>query len=197
MNRFILATVFLLWSSFVVLAQDLPKLNGLPVKVTANSHAQSDHLIFKGIPIDGDIEQFSKQLISVGYKESLRFTEKYIKWFEGMFMDEKCFIGVFHSPKGLVGRVDVLYLYPSYSEMNSAFNDAISLYRTKYGSPDLSQSDVYIWDVPHGGIAITKISNDGKYKLLITYEDSKNGEIVVEERNAAIKREKASRINDI
>lgn len=197
MNRFILATAFLLWSSFVVLAQDFPKLSGLPVKVTEKSQVQSDHLMFKGIPIDGDIEQFSKQLISAGYTESLRFTEKYIRWFEGMFMDEKCFVGVFHSPKGLVGRVDVLYLYPSYSEMNSAFNDAVSLYRTKYGSPDLSQSDVIIWDVPHGGIVVMKDSDGGKYKLMIIYEDSKNGEIVVEERNAAIKREKASRINDI
>lgn len=197
MNRFILATAFLLWSSFVVLAQDFPKLSGLPVKVTEKSQVQSDHLMFKGIPIDGDIEQFSKQLISAGYTESLRFTEKYIRWFEGMFMDEKCFVGVFHSPKGLVGRVDVLYLYPSYSEMNSAFNDAVSLYRTKYGGPDLSQSDVIIWDVPHGGIVVMKDSDGGKYKLMIIYEDSKNGEIVVEERNAAIKREKASRINDI
>lgn len=197
MNRLLLVFAVLLWSSFVVHAQDLLNVNGVSVKGTATTQAHSDHLTFKGIPIDGDIEHFSRQLIDAGFTESLRFTQKYLKWFEGVFMDEKCFVGVFHSPKGLVGRVDVEFIYPSSFEMNNAFNDAVSLYKTKYGSPDFSQSDVFIWDAPHGGIVVMENSDDGKYRVIITYEDSTNGEIVVEERNAAIKREKASRINDI
>lgn len=196
MKRLFFILALSVWPFISLAAQELPKLNGIPANVTIQSRAQSDHLAFKGIPIDGDIDAFSKQLVNAGYTESLRFTDKYIKWFEGLFMDEKCFVGVMYSPKGLVGRVTVEFSYSSSYARNSAYNDAISLYRTKYGSPGYSDGDVCIWDVPHGGIVIGKDPSSGS-KMQITYEDSKNGEIVIEERNAAIKREKASKINDI
>lgn len=160
------------------------------------SNAQ-EHLIFKGIPIDGDISAFSNSLRSKGFTPYDIYDDKDSKGFKGEFAGKECELIVFHSPRGLVFKVLVLQEYYTWSSLSSAFDDMVDLYTQKYGKPKSSYKRFidpyykgdgfelqalrndkcvyfYVWDVPNGAIAVRLSSFGSSYYVTLTYEDSTN-----------------------
>lgn len=159
-----------------------------------------EHLTFKNIPIDGDIKNFTKEMISAGFSKDTENSSDTYTIFKGEFMGKSSEIYVFCTPTGLVFKVLVLHEYSTWSSLSSAFNDATELFTKKYGKPSSDyhffsspyyngdgyelqalRNDkcyyLYIWEPDNGTIAV-QLKNIGKsYYVTITYEDEINQKI--------------------
>ena len=159
-----------------------------------------EHLSFKNIPIDGDIQDFSKELESAGFVQNDEKSTTTYKWFNGDFMGKSSEVMVPFTPKGLVFKVIVLHEYQSWSSLSSAFEDATELYTKKYGEPtdkfkffskpyykgdgyelQAIRNDkchyFYAWKVEHGYISV-RLNNIGHdYYVQFVYEDTINQDL--------------------
>ena len=159
-----------------------------------------EHLKFKGIPIDGKYDDFSKAMVTAGFQKYPDLDSDNFRAFEGEFMNRDSKIIVYHTEKGLVYRVMVLHEYDSWRKLSSAFDDAAELYTTKYGLPSSKfaffsepyengdgyelqalRKDkchyLYTWDVPWGVIGIRLVAYGDSYFLAMVYEDTMNTEM--------------------
>jgi len=153
----------------------------------------SNHLQFKGIALDGDVDTFIQKLIEEGYYlSSNQESANQIRLF-GSFIDEPSTIQVFFTPTSrTVFRVDVLQINLDKSALEKSFLDVKGFYSQKYGSPDIIL-DVCFWEVPFGGLCI--MLDEENSAVRITYEDSDNSDKNQEER-AMIKQERTKRALD-
>ena len=167
-----------------------------------------EHLTFKNIPIDGDIKNFTQEMIKAGFKVNANNSSDSSTWFKGEFMGKESDILVSHTPKGLVFKVIVLHEYTSWRNLSSAFDDATELYTQKYGMPKSKyqffsspyyKGDGYelqalrndkchyffIWEVTNGALSVRLQYLLGNYYLTMVYEDAINQAIRDNEKEKA------------
>lgn len=99
------------------------------------SSAQTSHLMFKGVPIDGNLNTFVSKLKQKGF--TVLQSEKGTAMLKGDFASYKnCMVGVFEHESGIVNRVAVMFpdkdtwarLYGDYSNLKEMLTE-------KYGKP--------------------------------------------------------------
>ena len=154
----------------------------------------SEHVSFKGIPLDGSLSLFTQRMKDEGFYESSEEEQNYIKKFYGSFIEEPSTILVYYSPSMNVYRVDVVQIHMDSDDLPDAFADVKALYATKYGSPEVIQG-VCFWEIPYGNIALI-LDRDNK-SIRITYEDEKNSETAMEEKKRAKEVRNEKRLSDI
>lgn len=171
--------------------------------------AQEDHthLKFMGIPIDGPISTFVKQL------EQKDFTTKTDNdkavFMEGVFANKDCEIFVVPTQETkIVWKVAVIYKqeYTNWSSIQTDFDDIKELYTRKYGQPAY---DYHFFSSPYelgdgyemSALKLDKCKYFTAYKLksgyisiqmisscqiMISYEDAINSDIDTQESEKAI-----------
>ena len=100
--------------------------------------AQSKHLTFKGIPIDGTLKEFSKKLVQNGFIE-VETTTAFAE-FEGTFAGHSnCTVVAYSSPDGqLVHSVAVIFpQLDSWSLLEGQYRNIKESLIKKYGAPVL------------------------------------------------------------
>ena len=98
--------------------------------------AQSKHLTFKGIPIDGTLKEFSKKLVQNGFIEIETTTD--FAEFEGTFAGHSnCTVIAYSSPNGqLVHSVAVIFpQLDSWSLLEGQYRGIKESLIKKYGAP--------------------------------------------------------------
>ncbi|MBQ7205579.1 MAG: hypothetical protein IJS04_07030 [Muribaculaceae bacterium] len=98
--------------------------------------AQSKHLTFKGIPIDGTLKEFSKKLVQNGFMEIETTTD--FAEFEGTFAGHSnCTVIAYSSPNGqLVHSVAVIFpQLDSWSLLEGQYRGIKESLIKKYGAP--------------------------------------------------------------
>ena len=100
--------------------------------------AQSKHLTFKGIPIDGTLKEFSKKLVQNGFVE-VKSTQDFAE-FDGPFAGHSgCTVIAYSSPDGkLVHSVAVIFPeLDSWSLLEGQYRSIKESLIKKYGTPVL------------------------------------------------------------
>lgn len=95
------------------------------------------HLTFKGVPIDGTLEEYVAEMKEVGFH--LESVENGLALFYGDFAAYKdCIIGVSTlDGKDLVSKVTVIFPeMTTWSDIESNYNNLKELLTIKYGEPD-------------------------------------------------------------
>lgn len=97
--------------------------------------AQTGHLTFKGVPIDGTLSEFVGKLKQKGFV--LKYHGNGTAMLEGDFASFKnCVVGVYEHESGVVNRVGVIF--PEKDTWSSLYNDYSNLKEMltqKYGKP--------------------------------------------------------------
>lgn len=155
----------------------------------------TDHLKFKGIPIDGNINEFVAQVAKNGLSIAYNNTENGFVVLEGKFAGLDCRGWVRCSPQSLIVHLVALYgpKETSWSTIKSEYEKYKKLYTKKYGTPKSYEyfSDPYfdgdsnelqaiklnkcnyvsVWELATGTITLS-VSEEAK--ILIEYKDSVN-----------------------
>lgn len=174
--------------------------------ITLTSYAQSDseHLTFKGIPIEGSITEFCQKLKNKGFTSIGR--ENNLSLFMGDFTGRNATVGVTSSDDGKNVFAVVVLFDPS-SEWNTLVNTYgyyKDLYTRKYGAPTISKeqnpalsdsntalmAEVHqgtivwgsAWSVTGGDIELSIEKTSGFYEgmVVIRYRDTQNVETKIQ-----------------
>ncbi|MBQ7763524.1 MAG: hypothetical protein IJ382_08355 [Flavobacteriales bacterium] len=108
--------------------------------------AQNTHLTFKGIPIDGNVNDFAAGLSKKGFTQ-IRDLEDNSILLEGRFADFDAVIGLKATPKSKTIWKVVVFIdkkYTSWGSIKTDFEKYKELYIKKYGKP----SDDFHFFVP-------------------------------------------------
>ena len=102
------------------------------------SYAQTEHLTFKGLPIDGSKQEFVKELQSQGYV--------YVDddKLSGTFIGRDSYVFIYGTPiTNTVWRVVALFEspYDNWSSIKRAYDELVDIYTEKYGAPILDQKE--------------------------------------------------------
>ena len=173
--------------------------------VLANlSFAQTGHLSFKGIPIDGHITSFVSKMEASGFEKKAINDNGNCAIMTGIFAGKSCSIVVLATQKTCtVSKVIAITSeYVSWTSLKFDYESFKDLYVTKYGNPlkkyeffgdPYYEGDGYelqalrkdkcfyasFFETENGNIAIM-LSSDAKIKFV--YEDKQNMEILVKEK---------------
>lgn len=110
--------------------------------------AQTGHLTFKGVPIDGTLNEFVSKLKQKGFTQIKK--EQGIAILEGDFASFKgCTVAVYEHESGLVNRVGVMFpekdtwslLYNDYSKLKEMLTQ-------KYGKPSEETEEFQSYTTP-------------------------------------------------
>lgn len=111
--------------------------------------AQTNHMAFKGVPINGTLNEFVGKIKQKGF--SLVGTEKGVAILTGDFASFKgCTVAVYEHESGLVNRVGVIFperniwslLYSDYSSLKEMLTQ-------KYGKPSEEIEEFQGYTAPH------------------------------------------------
>ena len=168
------------------------------------SYAQTEHLMFKGLPIDGSKQEFVKELQRQGYV----YVDDDI--LSGTFIGRDSYVFIYDTPiTNTVWQVGVLFksAYDTWSLIKRIYDDLVDVYTKKYGAPILDQKEfkspwregdghelfalrsdrcvyrtvfVYIKDGMDIGCVEIRMAND--CRIIILYEDSINSDLLTKER---------------
>lgn len=165
---------------------------------------EQEHLLFKGIPIRGSIEEFCQQLEAKGFT-TVASKDNTI-FFSGDFTGQNVTIGVTSTNEGK-DVFDVTVFFEPSDEWNilvKTYEYYKDLYSRKYGKPVFSKEEnpalfnsntslmaeihkgtvTYgsLWEVSGGSIhlSIGKTSNFLKGRIVIYYRDSQNIEAKIQ-----------------
>jgi hypothetical protein len=172
------------------------------------SYAQTEHLTFKGLPIDGSKQEFVKELQSQGYENAPEMGADDV--LSGTFIGRDCYVFIYDTPiTNTVWQVGVLFksTYDTWSLIKRIYDDLVDVYTKKYGAPILDQKEfkspwregdghelfalrsdrcvyrtvfVYIKDRMDIGCVEIRMAND--CRIIILYEDSINSDLLTKER---------------
>lgn len=98
-----------------------------------------EHMTFQGIPIDGTIKEFTKQMKKHGFKLELRGENGY--FFKGRYITSSDFVGVYYSPKSkTVWKVCAWVNFSnmtnteSWAKTKGNYDYVVSLFSEKYNT---------------------------------------------------------------
>ena len=170
------------------------------IVATASAQEESEHLTFKGIPIEGSMTEFCQKLRTKGFTSIGR--ENNIALFTGDFTGREATVGVTATDDGKnVFAIGVLF-DPSreWNTLVNTYEYYKDLYTRKYGEPTVSKeenpalsdsntalmAEVYqgtvtygsVWEVAGGDIQLSIEKSSGVYEgiVVIRYRDSQNVE---------------------
>lgn len=165
---------------------------------------KTDHLSFKGIPIEGSMTAFCQKLEAKGFT-SLGKDEN-VSLFTGDFTGRNAMVGVTAADDGK-NVFGVVVLFDASGEWNTLVNTYDyykKLYTRKYGEPTISRENnpahsdsnialmaevnegtvdyVSEWDVKGGEIQLSIEKSSGVYEgmVMIRYRDSQNMEVKIQ-----------------
>lgn len=172
------------------------------------SYAQTEHLTFKGLPIDGSKQEFVKELQSQGYENAPEMGADDV--LSGTFIGRDCYVVIVGTPiTNTVWKVGILFKlkYDNWSSIKRAYDGLVDVYTKKYGAPILDQkefkspykegdghelyalkSDRCVYStsfactkngVNVGYVAISMTTN---CNIIIEYEDDINSDLLTKER---------------
>ena len=109
----------------------------LLLSICAICSAQSNHMKFKGIPMDGTLQTFTNQLKAKGYTPI--GTQDGVSLLEGEFAGYKnCTIGAVADKSGMICKVSVFFPeMDRWGELEKCYNNYKSMLTEKYGEPSL------------------------------------------------------------
>ena len=170
------------------------------------TYAQTEHLTFKGLPIDGSKQEFLEKLKRQGYSKA--FNDDDI--LSGSFTGRDCYIFVGATPiTNTVWKVGILFksTYDTWSSIKRAYDGLVDVYTKKYGTPlfdrkefksPYSEGDghelyalksdrcVYrtAFEYTKNGVDIgyVEISMTTNCQIMIAYEDSVNSDLLTKEK---------------
>ena len=170
------------------------------IALTSYAQSSSEHLTFKGIPIEGSMTEFCQKLKAKGFTSI--GSENNLALFMGDFTGRNATIGVTATDDGKsVFAVAVLF-DPSgeWNTLVNTYNYYKDLYTRKYGNPTISKeknpahsdsntalmAEVHqgtvvwgsAWEVTGGNIELSIEKTSGIYEgmVMIRYRDSQNVE---------------------
>ena len=146
------------------------------ILVTANLYAQTEHVRFIGIPLDGTIQQYQEELTAKGYshdQETSAFLPKGVRAFRGPYAGHDALLIIFHDEttnvvyqaKAVITCQDEETCEAVFNEINGQLQEEYgTLLSTKsiqyghesYGYTILSDQRVVIGDI---GLFVTKDEN--------------------------------------
>lgn len=175
----------------------------LAVCMAGTSLAQeAEHLKFKGIPIEGSVDDFGKKLVAEGFSQVAKNA------YRGKFMRSDCTVVLIAADNGMIWRVAIAFGdVKTWSTLRSSFDGYIDLYKEKYGaptkvtktftghyansvqsSPDMAMYAIYndacnynaYWKLKQGSIdmSIVKGKSIKSGVIVITYTDDANKAVV-------------------
>ena len=172
------------------------------------SYAQTEHLTFKGLPIDGNKQEFLEKLKRQGYGNAPEMGADDV--LSGTFIGRDSYVFIYDTPiTNTVWQVGVLFksTYDTWSLIKRIYDDLVDVYTKKYGAPILDQKEfkspykegngyelyalksdrcvyrtvfVYIKDEMDIGCVEIRMAND--CRIIILYEDSINSDLLTKER---------------
>ena len=174
------------------------------IALTSYAQSSSEHLTFKGIPIEGSMTEFCKKLKSKGFTSV--GSENNVALFVGDFTGRNATIGVTATDDGRSVFAVVVFFEPigEWNTLVNTYDYYKDLYIRKYGDPKFSKevnpahSDSNIalmaevhqgtvvwgsaWEVTGGDIELSIEKASGVYKgmVIIRYSDSKNVETKIQ-----------------
>lgn len=104
------------------------------------SYAQTEHLTFKGLPIDGNKQEFVKELKRCEYIVELGSDD----CLSGEFVGRACLVIIHSTPRtDIVCGVTVIFeqVYDAWSQIKSAYENLVWFYSKKYGDPILDKKE--------------------------------------------------------
>lgn len=176
------------------------------VLITLTSYAQSnsEHLTFKGIPIEGNMTEFCQKLKAKGFTSV--GSENNLALFEGDFTGRNATIGIAATDDGKSVFTVAVFFAPDreWNALVNTYNYYKDLYTRKYGNPTISKeknparldsntalmAEVHegtvvwssAWKVTGGDIEISIEKTSGFYEgmVMIRYRDSQNVETKIQ-----------------
>lgn len=171
------------------------------------SYAQTEHLTFKGLPIDGSKQEFVKELQSQGYNVPKMGDDDILS---GTFIGQDSYVFIYDTPiTNTVWKVGVLFksTYDNWSTIKRVYDDLVDVYTKKYGAPILDQKEfkspwregdghelfalrsdrcvyrtVFVYIKDRMDIGYVEIRMTTNCKIIIGYEDSINSDLLTKER---------------
>ena len=133
----------------------------------------SDHLSFKGVPIDGTLNEFVTKMKQSGF--TMLGTEDGVVMLKGDFASYKgCIIGVATiKGKDLVSKITVIFpTHEAWSSLASNYFNLKELLTEKYGQPSESVEKFSSYEPKDDGSKMTQVQLDA-CKYITTYENDK------------------------
>lgn len=104
--------------------------------------AMAQHMKFMGLPIDGTIDQFGKQLTSKGFTKSISDSRAGYWSYNGSFNEKKVQLGVqYNIPTNKVFSVQVTYLCSDSMDGLFTYEDWVKKLKSKYDDQFKSYDD--------------------------------------------------------
>jgi hypothetical protein len=133
----------------------------------------SDHLSFKGVPIDGTLDEYVAKLKQSGF--TMLGTEDGVVMLKGDFASYKsCIIGVATiKGKDLVSKITVIFpTQKAWSSLASNYFSLKEMLTEKYGQPSESIEKFSSYEPKDDGSKMTQVHFDA-CKYITTYETDK------------------------
>ena len=174
------------------------------IALTSYAQSSSEHLTFKGIPIEGSMSEFCQKLKAKGFTSI--GSENNLALFIGDFTGRNATIGVTATDDGKNVFAVVVFFDPSgeWNTLVNTYDYYKDLYTRKYGKPTISKennpahldsnialmAEVYqgtvvynsVWKVTGGDIVLSIEKSSGVYEgmVMIYYRDSQNVEAKIQ-----------------
>ena len=171
------------------------------------SYAQTEHLTFKGLPIDGSKQEFVKALQSQGYNVPKMGDDDILS---GTFIGQDSYVFIYDTPiTNTIWKVVVLFesTFDTWSTIKRAYDGLVDVYTKKYGAPILDQKElkspykegfglelqalktdrcvyetVFAYTKDGVDIGYVEIRMTTDCQIMIGYEDSINFDLLTKER---------------
>jgi hypothetical protein len=168
------------------------KLIALVICILCSISAYAVHFSFLGIPIDGTIENFDKQIRAKGFVSSADFSEADTnnqRWYEGTFANEEVVVLVRATHKSnKVHTVSVTHFCDSDKDMYDIFSDWSGSLTRKYKVPPTADgNNMYFFIGTKGAIQLSLEYDpeqplpDFQYMVQLIYLDIENNTLAQKE----------------
>lgn len=140
--------------------------------MTLGAMAQSQHLKFMGIPLNGTISAFHQKLVAKGYKPYVELNKQSgpgARSFKGTFFGREAYIHVYYNPKTkIVYRAKAVLEYTSEEDMQSVYQELKVALGEKYSGALMFENEYSGYErlscfVDNGGIDLYCTKIDDSY----------------------------------
>jgi len=137
--------------------------------MTLGAMAQSQHLKFMGIPLNGTISAFHQKLVAKGYKPDVEVNKRSrpgSRYFKGTFFGSEAVVYVYYNPKTkIVYRAKAVLKYTSEGIMQSVYQELKVALGEKYSGALVSKGE------SHGYEDMTYYVDEGRIDLFCAKYD--------------------------
>ena len=143
--RHILFTLVMVFASALMMAQE-PTDNATATPDTASTKAATEHILFEGIEVKGDIYEFAAVMQKNRFTLSKRLGNEYAYIFKGTVCGQSCYVQASYSKHSRT--VYRIMVQPKNVDLN-AYLDSL---RVRYGEPYDETERGYEWMLTNGAV---------------------------------------------